>query len=266
MNHKDSFGKPPFGGLGGFKAIIIDDEPYCCEILAAMLESDCPDVEVVNICSNASDGLAAIRQHSPDLVFLDVEMPKMNGFEMLEQLASINFHLIFTTSYDQYALKAIRFSAIDYLLKPIDREELNKAVQKVKDRFQVTIPQQLEILMEKLKQSSNPVSKIALPTMEGLQMIPIDTIVSCESDDNYTELKLKSGKKLLVTRSLKEIEETLEQHSFIRVHRSYLVNLNEIEKYIKGEGGYLVMSDGTSIDVARNKKEVLLKKLLPYKE
>ncbi|TMI61286.1 MAG: response regulator transcription factor [Bacteroidetes bacterium] len=248
------------------KAIIIDDEPYCCEILAAMLESDCPDAEVTSICSNASDGLTAIRQHSPDLVFLDVEMPKMNGFEMLEQLPAINFHLIFTTSYDQYALKAIRFSAIDYLLKPIDREELKKAVQKVKERQQVTIPQQLEILMEKLKQNSNPASKIALPTMEGLQMIPIETIVSCESDDNYTEIKLKGGKKLLVTRSLKEIEEILEQHSFIRVHRSYLVNLNEIEKYIKGEGGYLVMSDGTSIDVARNKKEILLKKLLPYKE
>jgi two-component system LytT family response regulator len=248
------------------KAIIIDDEPYCCEILAAMLESDCPDVEVIKICSNASDGSTAIRQHSPDLVFLDVEMPKMNGFEMLEQLASINFHLIFTTSYDQYALKAIRFSAIDYLLKPIDREELHKAIQKVKERFQIPVPQQLELLLQKFKQPSNPVNKIALPTMEGLQMIPIETIISCESDDNYTELNLKSGKKLLVTRSLKDMEESLEQHSFIRVHRSWLVNLNEIEKYIKGEGGYLVMSDGTTIDVARNKKEVLLKKLLPYKE
>jgi len=257
------------------KAIIIDDEPYCCEILAAMLESDCPDVEVVSICNNAKDALTAIRQQSPDLVFLDVEMPKMNGFEMLEQLPAINFHLIFTTSYDQYALKAIRFSAIDYLLKPIDREELKRAVEKVKDRFQIPVPQQLEILMQKLTQPSNPVNKIALPTMEGLQMIPIETIVSCESDDNYTLLKLKNarpddpvgrGKKLLVTKSLKEIEESLEQHSFIRVHRSYLVNLNEIEKYIKGDGGYLVMSDGTSIDVARNKKEVLLKKLLPYKE
>jgi len=248
------------------KAIIVDDEPYCCEILAAMLESDCPDVEVISICNNGTDALAAIKQKSPNLVFLDVEMPKMNGFEMLEQLSSINFHLIFTTSYDQYALKAIRFSAIDYLLKPVDREELKKAVQKVKDRFQITIPQQLEILMAKLNQASNGLNKIALPTMEGLQLIPISSIVSCESDDNYTALKLKDGKKLLVTRSLKDIEESLEQHSFIRVHRSWLVNLNEIEKYMKGEGGYLVMSDGTSIDVARNKKEVLLKKLLPYKE
>jgi len=248
------------------KAIIVDDEPYCCEILAAMLESDCPEVEIKSICNNAKDALAAIRQQSPDLVFLDVEMPKMNGFEMLQQLPSINFHLIFTTSYDQYALKAIRFSAIDYLLKPIDREELKRAVVKVKDRFQIPVPQQLELLLQKFKQPSNPVNKIALPTIEGLQMIPIETIISCESDDNYTNIKLKNGKKLLVTRSLKEIEESLEQHSFIRVHRSYLVNLNEIEKYIKGEGGYLVMSDGASIDVARNKKEVLLKKLLPYKE
>ncbi len=248
------------------KAIIIDDEPYCCEILAAMIHSDCPEVEIVNIASNGVDALKAIKLYSPDVVFLDVEMPKMNGFEMLEQLPVINFHLIFTTSYDQYALKAIRFSAIDYLLKPIDREELKRAVEKVKDRFQIPVPQQLELLLQKFKQPSNPVNKIALPTMEGLQMIPIETIISCESDDNYTNIKLKTGKRLLVTRSLKDIEESLEQHSFIRVHRSYLVNLNEIEKYIKGEGGYLVMSDGNSIDVARNKKEVLLKKLLPYKE
>ncbi|MFI5188495.1 MAG: LytR/AlgR family response regulator transcription factor [Chitinophagales bacterium] len=247
------------------KAIIIDDEPYCCEILAAMLESDCPDVKLVGICNNAPAGLTAIGQNSPDLVFLDVEMPRMNGFEMLKQLPSINFHLIFTTSYDQYALKAIRFSAIDYLLKPIDREELKRAVEKVKSRYQPTIPQQLEILMEKLR-STKQVNKIALPSMEGLQMIPVDSIISCESDDNYTELKLKNGKKLLVTRSLKDLEECLETYSFIRVHRSHVVNLNEIEKYVKGEGGYLVMSDGTTIDVARTKKETLLKRLLPYRE
>ena len=246
--------------------VIVDDEPYCCEILAAMLESDCPDVEVVSICNNASDSLSAIRQYSPDIVFLDVEMPKMNGFEMLEQLSAINFHLIFTTSYNQYALKAIRFSAIDYLLKPIDREELKTAVQKVKERIQAPIPQQLEILMQRLRQPSHPVNKVALPTIEGLQMIPIDFIISGESNDNYTTLQLKGNKKILVTRSLKEMEEILEQNSFIRVHRYYIINLNEIEKYIKGEGGYLVMSDGSSIDVARNKKEVLMKKLLPYKE
>ena len=247
-------------------AIIVDDEAHSYKTLDAMLKRYCPEVNIIATCTNGANALKAIQQLHPDLVFLDVEMPRMNGFEMLEQLPSINFHLIFTTSYDQYALKAIRFSAIDYLLKPIDREELKSAVEKVKDRIQIPVPQQLEILLQKFRQPSIPVNKIALPTMEGLQMIPIETIVSCESDDNYTLLKLKSGKKLLVTRSLKEIEESLEQHSFIRVHRSYLINLNEIEKYIKGEGGYLVMSDGTTIDVARNKKEVLLKKLLPYKE
>jgi two-component system LytT family response regulator len=247
------------------KAIIIDDEPYCCEILAAMLEECSLDVKVIAICNNGVDGLSSIRQLSPDLVFLDVEMPKMNGFAMLEQLPSINFHLIFTTSYDQYALKAFRFSAIDYLLKPIDREELQKAVQKVIHRSQAPLPQQLEILMQKIHQPTSSINKIALPTMEGLQMIPIDSIISCESDDNYTIFLLKDKKKIVVSSTLKEIEEMLEDHSFVRVHRSYLVNLNEIEKYLKGEGGYLVMSDGSTIDVSRSKKEALLKKLLPNK-
>ena len=247
------------------KAIIVDDEPYCCEALATLLE-DCPDVEVMAVCYNAVAALSAIQKYSPDLVFLDVEMPKMNGFEMLEQLSSVNFEIIFTTSYDQYALKAIRFSAIDYLLKPVDSEELQKAIQKVIQRSQKPIAQQLEILMQKIHQPSTPINKVAMPTMEGLQMIPVDSIISCESDSNYTILLLKNKKKIVVSRTLKEIEELLEEHSFVRVHRCYLANLNEVEKYIKGEGGYLVMSDGTSIAVARNKKEVLLKKLLPYKE
>jgi two-component system, LytTR family, response regulator len=247
------------------KAILIDDEPYCCEALATLLE-DCRDVEIAAICHNAADALDAINKYSPDIVFLDVEMPKMNGFEMLEQLPSVNFEIIFTTSYDQYALKAIRFSAIDYLLKPVDSEELQKAIQKVLLRSQKPIAQQLEILMQKIHHPSTPINKIAMPTMEGLQMIPVDSIISCESDSNYTILLLKGNKKIIVSRTLKEIEELLEEHSFTRVHRCYLANLNEVEKYVKGEGGYLVMSDGTTIDVARNKKEVLLKKLLPYKE
>ncbi len=247
------------------RSIIIDDEPYCCDILAAMLEADCPQVKVEAICSNGDEGVQAIRKHNPDVVFLDVEMPKMNGFQMLEQLAAVNFHLIFTTSYDQYALKAIRFSALDYLLKPIDRDELRKAVQKAEQRMHIPMAQQIEILMQKIKQPLTPVNKIALPTMEGLQMIPIDTIINCESDDNYTKLILKTGKKILVTRSLKEIEESLEQYSFVRVHRSFLVNLNEIEKYIKGEGGYLIMTDGSTVDVSRSRKEILMQKLQPSK-
>jgi two-component system LytT family response regulator len=244
------------------KAIIIDDEPYCCEILAAILDAECPQVQIMSVCNNGENALAAICQYAPDLIFLDVEMPRMNGFELLEKLPVINFHLIFTTSYDQYALKAIRFSALDYLLKPVDREELKKAVQKAEERMEIPIPQQLQLLLQKLK-PSQPINKIALPTIDGLQMIPIDSIVFCESDDNYSRLILKNKKKILVTRSLKDIEEMLEPYSFLRVHRSYLVNLNEIDKYIKGKGGYLLMSEGSSVDVSKNRKESLMHKIQP---
>lgn len=248
------------------KAIIVDDEPYCSEALVALLEEYCPQVNIAGVYHNAAAALNGIHLQSPDLVFLDVEMPRMNGFEMLEQLPAVNFELIFTTGYDQYALKAIRFSAIDYLLKPVESSELQKAVQKVIQRVQKPMVQQLEILMQKIHHPSTPISKIAMPTMEGLQMIPVDAIISCEADSNYTILYLKDKKKIIVSVTLKEIEELLEEHSFARVHRCYLANLNEIEKYVKGEGGYLVMSDGSSIDVSRNRKESLLKKLLPTRD
>ena len=248
------------------KAIIVDDEPKCCKTLSALLERFCPEIEVAAVCSNGLEALTKIQEHSPSLVFLDVEMPRMNGFEMLEKISTVNFHLIFTTSYDQYALKAFRFSAIDYLLKPIDRDELQRSVQKVVRQMQIPVPQQLEILMERIKQPAKPVNKIALSTLEGLQMIPVDSIIQCESDDNYTILLLKDKRKIVVSSTLKDIEELLEEYPFVRVHRSHLVNLNEIEKYLKGEGGYLIMSDGSSIDVSRSKKESLLKKLLPNRE
>ena len=246
------------------KAIIVDDEPYCCETIATLLE-DNDEVEIVTECYNGIDALEAIRKYNPGLVFLDVEMPKMNGFEMLQQLPSVNFEIIFTTSYDRYALKAIRFSAIDYLLKPVDEEELKNAVKKVINRSKKPTAEQLEILMQKIHHPSTPVRKIAMPTMEGFQMIMIDSIISCEADSNYTTLHLKNNKKMVVCRNLKDIEEMLEDHSFTRVHRCYVVNLNEVEKFVKGEGGYLIMSDGSSIDVSRNKKELLLKRILPDK-
>jgi two-component system LytT family response regulator len=244
------------------KAVIVDDEAHCCEVLKTLLEKYCHEVQIISICSSGKEALQVIEEQQPALVFLDVEMPRMNGFDMLEKIPIINFDLIFTTSYNQYALKAIRFSAIDYLLKPIYREELQKAVQKVVHRYQRTITQQLEILMQKLRLSSSFVTKIAMPTMEGLQMVAVDTIISCESDSNYTNVMIKGKQKIIVSRTLKEIEEMLEDHPFARVHHSHLVNINEINKYVKGEGGYLQMSDGSSIDVSRSKKEALLRKLL----
>ncbi len=248
------------------RAIIVDDEPYCCEVLTTLLNKHCPEVEIAACCHSAIEAIKVIQQQQPALVFLDVEMPRMNGFEMLEQLTSINFDLIFTTSYDQYALKAIRFSAIDYLLKPIDREELQKAVQKVGARAQEPLMQQLDILLQKFNHPTAPVHKVAMPTMEGLIMIKVNDIITCQSDSNYTIVLLKDRQKLVVSRTLKDIEELLEEYSFVRVHHSYMVNINEINKYVKGEGGYLVMSDGSTVDVSRSKKEMLLKRLLHNKE
>jgi two-component system LytT family response regulator len=245
------------------KAIIVDDELHCSESLNILLERYCPEVEIAAICSSGAEALKIIPLLNPQLVFLDIEMPHMNGFELIEKLPSIKFDLVFTTSYDQYAIKAIKFSALDYLLKPVDREELKKAVDKVSQKQQPPLPQQFEILLQKLHQPVNTNLKIAIPTMEGLQMIQIDSIVCCTSDSNYTIFQLKNKQKLTTSRTLKETEELLEGRSFVRVHNSYLVNLNEIQKYVKGEGGYLVMTDGSHIDVSRSRKEMLLLKLQP---
>ena len=245
------------------KAVIVDDEPFCCSSLVILLERYCPEVKVAGIYHSGDDALQAIPEQQPQIVFLDIEMPGMNGFEMLEKLPAINFEIIFTTSYDQYAIKAIRFSALDYLLKPVDREELQRAVQKVIQRSHYPLPQQLEILLQRVHQPVSSTQKIALPSMEGLQMIDVNSIIYCASDSNYTAFILKNKQKIIVSRTLKEIEEMLEEYSFLRVHNSYLINLNEIDKYVKGEGGYLVMSDGSTIDVSRSRKEMLLNKLRP---
>ncbi|MBV9963396.1 MAG: response regulator transcription factor [Parafilimonas sp.] len=244
-------------------AIIVDDEQKCCETLSILLSRYCADVRVLAVCNSAAEALKEIQSQQPQLVFLDVEMPHMNGFEMLEQLPQINFELIFTTSYDQYAIKAIRFSALDYLLKPIDREELIKAVDKAIQKKQRITPLQLEVLLQKLHQPSSSILKIAVPTMEGLQMISVYNIISCESDSNYTIIFQKNNQKLIASRTMKEVEEMLEDHPFLRVHRSYIVNLNEVNKYVRGEGGYLLMSDGSKIEVSRSYKDVLLKRLQP---
>ena len=246
-------------------ATIVDDEPYSCEALVTLLERYCPDVKVLDIRYSAASALKSINEQKPQILFLDIEMPHMNGFELLEKLSEIDFELIFTTSYDQYAIKAIRFSALDYLLKPIDWEELKKAVQKAVNSMQHPLPQQIEVLLQKLNHPTIAVNKIAIPTMEGLQMVLVETIISCESDRNYTVLFLKNGQKIIASRTLKEIEEMLDDYSFARVHHSHLVNLNEVEKYMKGEGGYLLMSNGTTVDVSRSRKEILLKKLQPNK-
>jgi two-component system LytT family response regulator len=242
------------------KAILIDDEQHCRETLSIQLERYCPEVELLAACSSAAQGLQAIAAHQPEVVFLDVEMPHMNGFEMLQQLDKITFEVIFTTGYDSYAIKAIRFSALDYLLKPIDKDELRKAVAKVSAKKAYSMTQQLDILLEKLGNKQTSLQKIALPTQDGFELLPVQSIISCESDSNYTNVHLKNGRKILVSRTLKEIEELLEGHCFLRVHHSHVVNLEEVARYIRGEGGYVIMSDNSTINVSRSRKEALLKR------
>ena len=246
------------------KTIIIDDEHHSCDALKMLLDKCCPQIAVMAICHSGVDAIEKIRELKPDLIFLDIEMPNMNGFQMLEQVPNIDFEIIFTTSYDQYAITAFKFSALDYLLKPVDREELEKAVQKVSKKINPAISQQLDILLQKINQPSVAAQRIALPTMQGLEFVAIDSIIHCASSNNYTEFFLTDKKKLLVSRTLKETEDMLTDHGFLRVHHSHIVNLNAITRYVKGEGGYLIMADGSTVDVSRSRKELLMQKITAF--
>lgn len=246
------------------KAILIDDEVHCLDTLSMLLADYCQEVQITDQCISAKRGLLAIEKTKPDIVFLDIEMPVMNGFELLEQFGEIPFSVIFTTSYDQYAIKAIRFSALDYLLKPIDPKELILAVRKASAQKTPPTTEQFMMLIDQLRNKQSGFLKIAVPTSQGFELIPADQILRCEADDNYTHIYTKNKTRITACRSLKEIEEQLNNfNSFVRVHHSYVVNLNEISKYVKGEGGYLIMSDASTVDVSRSRKDTLLKKLQP---
>jgi len=242
------------------KAILIDDEAHCLDTLGILLQEYCPDVQIEQSCRSAKAALEAIEKSSPDVIFLDIQMPGMNGFQLLEQLGQIPFAVIFTTSYDQYAIKAIHLSALDYLLKPIDPKELVAAIHKVGAKKELPVSEQFEMLFGRLQHQVNAFRKIAIPTLEGFELIPADQIMLCEADDNYTHLVLKDKRKILASRTLKAIEEQLRDFPyFIRVHHSFIVNINEVTRYVRGEGGYLIMSDGATVNVSRSRKEALLK-------
>jgi len=242
------------------KAILVDDEEHCRETLSILLEEYCPQVELLATCSSAQEALQAIEALKPSLVFLDIEMPEMNGFEMLQQFEQLPFSVIFTTSYDQYAVKAFHFSALDYLMKPIDRHELVAAVNKLPEQQHRPLLEQFQLLLSQV-QHKGDFKKIALPTLEGFELINIGEIIRLEADSNYTQFFLKNKNRLTVCRALKDMEEQLQDFPyFMRVHHSYIVNLNEVTKYVRGEGGYLIMSDGASVNVSRSRKEALMKK------
>lgn len=235
--------------------IIIDDEKNAREGLQLLIKNFVPDLEVLRLCKSGAEGIAAIEELNPKLIFLDVEMPHMTGFEMLEKIPNKNFDVIFSTAYDHYALKAIKFSALDYLLKPVSPDELIAAIQKHKEKKQPETNLALEHLLKSIKNPHQQLSKIALPSTNGLAFVPVENIIRFESDSNYTDAFLVNGEKVCITKTLKQIEESLEGHPFYRVHQSHFVNLNHIKEFVRDGGGYLVMSDKTTITVARQRKD-----------
>jgi two-component system LytT family response regulator len=245
-----------------YTAVIIDDEKFCVETLVYELKRNCPEVQIVATCLSPEEGIVAIQKHKPDVVFLDIEMPYMNGFEMLSKLQDITFHIIFTTAYDQFAIKAIKVNALDYLLKPIGKEEIVTAVNKIKEGNKQQYAHRLKSLMEQMLVDQNGVKKIGVATAEGIEMLRIDQIIYISADSNYSEFYLLDGKKILYSKTLKIVEQMLEKHpNFLRIHQSYIINLNYLELYRKGAGGSVKMINNQDLPVARAKKELLLERI-----
>lgn len=243
--------------MSKIKAIIIDDEKHCSATLEYELGKHCPDVQIIGTFNDPLKGKEAIVSEKPDLLFLDIEMPKLNGFELLHSLEERNFGLVFTTAYDDFAIKAFQFSALDYLLKPISGGDLTKAIDRFKQHEKNGINQtQLEILFSKLENGG--FNKIALPSSGGLEFALPEEIMHCESDSNYTMVHFVERKKLLLSKTLKEVDEMLKGHGFFRIHHSHLVNLNHIKQYVKGSGGYVILESGVQVPVSRSKKDELM--------
>jgi two-component system LytT family response regulator len=245
------------------RAILIDDEVNCLKMLEWELSDKCPEVEIVGVCSTGKAGLMAIKEEQPDIVFLDIEMPYLNGFEVLELVSEVNFDIIFTTAYDKFAVRAFKSSATDYLLKPIDGDDLRLAVDKVLEKREKSIPNtDVKFLLQQLEDAKNDkMKRIALPTFEGLTFVQIDEIIYCQSDNNYSHVILKEGRKMLISKTLKEVEEILSSTLFFRVHNSFFVNLKEVSNYIKADGGALIMTNGDEVRVSRSRKDRLMELL-----
>lgn len=240
------------------KAIIVDDERNSCESLKVLLQDFCEDVQVADTCQTIAAAITSIKKHRPDVVFLDINMKGENGFELLEKMKPIEFEIVFATAYSEYAIRAFKFSAIDYLLKPIDIEELRSTIDKVRSTKRVETKQRYDQLIDNLKSPHNPAFKLALPSLEGLTFVKTSEIVYCKADSNYTTFFLTDGAKIIVSQTLKEYEELLFPYRFFRIHHSYLINLDSIKQYVRGDGGHVVMSNDVRLDVSKRRKDEFL--------
>lgn len=243
------------------KAIIIDDEPQNAASLKKDIDVHCPQVQIIAVCHSAKEGIMQIKKEKPDLVFLDIEMPWMNGFEMLEVIGDINFNIIFTTAHDQFAARAFRISAVDYLLKPIDATDLKDAVNKVGEKIRLQQGQaNIENLLQNIKQPSSR-QCIALPYKDGYEFIEVNQITFCQAEGAYTKVFLTNKKFILVSRSLGDIDELLPHSLFQRIHHSTVVNVNYVTHFVRADGGYLKMINGEELTVSKSRKEAVMDRL-----
>ncbi|MCK6695299.1 MAG: LytTR family DNA-binding domain-containing protein [Thermoanaerobaculia bacterium] len=241
------------------RCIIIDDENNSLEMMEWLLATYCPEVSILAMCNSGAQGIEAIRRHQPDVVFLDIEMPHMNGFDMLEQFDKLNFDVVFCTAYDQFAIKAFKYSALNYLLKPVDPEDLQETIRRIESKQNTPSREQIDLLLQQLRQANKPASaRIALTTNDGMIFVPTQDILYCEAESNYTKVVLSNGKKMIVARVLKEIDETLSGGDFFRIHNSFLININHIKKYVRGDGGYVIMDDDVTISISRSRRQAFM--------
>ena len=239
------------------KAVIIENEKSSADSLKADLNKYCKDIEIVGDAPSVYGGIDLISKHKPEIIFLDIELNDGSGFDLLEKIPAEernSLQLIFTTSHNEFAIKAFKFCAIDYLLKPVDADELQAAVNKAKEKIeQKSVSNNISILFENLKQQGRS-QKIVLPSGDSILVYKIENIIRCESQRNYTQFHFVNDKSLLVSKTMKEYEDLLSSHGFERVHNSHLINLSFVKKYVKSDGGYIEMLDGTNIPVAQTKK------------
>jgi two-component system LytT family response regulator len=238
--------------------VIIDDEPNNIQNLETILQSHCTGIQVAGTALNADEGIAAIRTHQPGIVFLDIQMPGKSGFEVLKEFDSPAFEVIFITAYDQYGIQAIKFSALDYLLKPINIPELKQAVEKARQKLLAKDKDnKLENLLEYMKRGQKEVPKIALPTLNEIRYIKVDEIIRCEASDNYTMFYIQNDERILVCKTLKDFAELLQPHGFVRTHQSHLVNTHFVKSYLKEDGGALQMNDLVKIPISRQNRDMV---------
>jgi two-component system LytT family response regulator len=243
------------------RAVIVDDEPNNIGTLKSLLQQFCPEVLVEGTAANAREAYTVITELEPQLVFLDIEMPFGNGFDLLEKLNPVSFEVIFVTAFDQYAITAFKYAALDYLVKPVSLEELKRAVNRSVTRIgEKNVNHRIGSLINHIKGGSPPLKKIGLPTMEGLVFEDVDNIMRFQAESNYTLVYLTDNKKITTSKTLREFEDSLPPSTFCRLHHSHIVNLNHIAKYHKGRGGFVELTDGAMIEVSARRKDEFLEK------